>query len=55
MSASSKDVFLESLNRPRITASHKFAIDVQAGLLQAARTKYKDTKDSGLEKDHFGF
>ncbi|NCB10478.1 MAG: N-acetylmuramoyl-L-alanine amidase [Erysipelotrichia bacterium] len=53
MSASSKDVFLESLNRPRITASHKFAIDVQAGLLQAARTKYKDTKDSGVREGPF--
>ncbi|MCB9096479.1 MAG: N-acetylmuramoyl-L-alanine amidase [Aliarcobacter sp.] len=53
MSASSKNVFLESLNRPRITASHKFAIDVQAGLLQAARTKYKDTKDSGVREGPF--
>jgi len=53
MSDSSKDVFLESLNRPRITASHKFAIDVQAGLLQAARTKYKDTNDSGVREGPF--
>lgn len=53
MSESSKSVFLESLNRPRITASHKFAIDVQAGLLQAARTKYKDTKDTGVKEGPF--
>lgn len=53
MSNSSKDVFLESLNRPRITASHKFAIDVQAGLLQSARTKYKDVKDSGVREGPF--
>ncbi|RXI28695.1 N-acetylmuramoyl-L-alanine amidase [Aliarcobacter trophiarum] len=53
MSESSKNVFLESLNRPRITASHKFAIDVQSGLLQAARTKYKDTKDTGVKEGPF--
>lgn len=53
MSESSKSVFLESLNRPRITASHKFAIDVQAGLLQAARSKYKNTNDSGVREGPF--
>ena len=53
MSDSSKSVFLESLNRPRITASHKFAIDVQAGLLQSTRSKYKDTKDSGVREGPF--
>jgi N-acetylmuramoyl-L-alanine amidase len=53
MSASSKDVFLESLNRPRITASHKFAIDVQAGILQSARSKYKDVQDSGVREGPF--
>ncbi|OCL84893.1 N-acetylmuramoyl-L-alanine amidase AmiA precursor [Arcobacter porcinus] len=53
MNNASKDVFLESLNRPRITASHKFAIDVQAGLLQAARSKYKDVNDSGVREGPF--
>ena len=53
MSSSSQSVFLESLNRPRITASHKFAIDVQAGLLQATRSKYKDIKDSGVREGPF--
>lgn len=53
MSEASKSVFLESLNRPRITASHKFAIDVQSGLLQAARTKYKDVNDSGVREGPF--
>ncbi|MGE0050005.1 MAG: N-acetylmuramoyl-L-alanine amidase [Arcobacter sp.] len=53
MSSSSKDVFLESLNRPRITASHKLAIDVQAGILQSARTKYKDVGDSGVREGPF--
>jgi N-acetylmuramoyl-L-alanine amidase len=53
MSDSSKDVFLESLNRPRITASHKLAIDVQAGILQSTRTKYKDINDSGVREGPF--
>ena len=53
MSNSSKDVFLESLNRPRITASHKFAIDIQSGILQSARSKYKDIKDSGVREGPF--
>ena len=53
MSSSSKDVFLESLNRPRITASHKLAIDVQAGLLQSTRSKYKDINDSGVREGPF--
>ena len=41
-----KNVFLESLNRPRISLLIG-AIDVQSGLLQAARTKYKDVRDTG--------
>ncbi len=53
MSNSSKDVFLESLNRPRITASHKLAIDVQSGILQSTRSKYKDVKDSGVKEGPF--
>lgn len=53
MSNSSKDVFLESLNRSRITASHKFAIDVQSGILQSVRSKYKDVNDSGVKEGPF--
>ncbi len=53
MNESTKDTFLESLNRPRITASHKLAIDVQAGILQSARTKYKDINDSGVREGPF--
>jgi N-acetylmuramoyl-L-alanine amidase len=53
MSSSTKSAFLESLNRPRITASHKLAIDVQAGLLQFAHSKYKDIKDSGVREGPF--
>jgi N-acetylmuramoyl-L-alanine amidase len=53
MSASSKSAFLESLNRPRITASHKLSIDVQSGILQSVKTSYKDVKDSGVREGPF--
>ncbi len=53
MSKSSKLVFLESLNRPRITASHKFAIDVQAGMLQSVRKRFSKVKDSGVREGPF--
>lgn len=53
MNESTKDTFLETLNRPRITASHKLAIDVQAGVLQSARTKYRDVNDSGVREGPF--
>ncbi|MFK2822944.1 N-acetylmuramoyl-L-alanine amidase [Arcobacter sp. YIC-80] len=53
MSNSTKAAFLESLNRPRITASHKLAIDVQAGLLQSIKTKYKGVNDSGVREGPF--
>ncbi|MGM0518171.1 MAG: N-acetylmuramoyl-L-alanine amidase family protein [Campylobacterota bacterium] len=53
MSSSSKQAFLESLNRPRITASHKLAIDVQAGLLQSISPHYKGVRDSGVREGPF--
>jgi N-acetylmuramoyl-L-alanine amidase len=53
MSNSTKSAFLESLSRPRITASHKLAIDVQAGMLNQTRTKYKNVKDSGVREGPF--
>jgi len=53
MSSASKNAFLESLNRPRITASHKLAIDIQSGLLQSVKKKYKDVKDSGVREGPF--
>ena len=53
MNSSTKDAFLETLNRPRITASHKLAIDVQAGLLQSAKTKFSDINDSGVREGPF--
>lgn len=53
MSNSTKKAFLESLSRPRITASHKLAIDVQAGMLNQTRTKHKDVVDSGVREGPF--
>lgn len=53
MNSSTKDAFLESLNRPRITASHKLAIDVQAGLLQSVKSKFSDISDSGVREGPF--
>lgn len=53
MSNSTKLAFLESLNRPRITASHKLAIDVQKNMLYNARKQYKDTVDMGVREGPF--
>ncbi len=53
MSSSTKQAFLESLNRPRITASHKLAIDVQAGLLQSVKAHYSGVRDSGVREGPF--
>ncbi|MBS9782311.1 MAG: N-acetylmuramoyl-L-alanine amidase [Arcobacter sp.] len=53
MSNSTKQAFLESLNRPRITASHKLAIDVQAGILQSVKSKYSGIVDSGVREGPF--
>lgn len=53
MSDSTKAAFLESLNRPRITASHKLAIDVHAGMLQSVKKSYNDVKDSGVREGPF--
>ncbi len=53
MSYSTKSVFLESLNRPRITASQKLAIDVQRNTLFTARKQYKDVVDGGVREGPF--
>ena len=53
MSGSTKLAFLESLNRPRITASHKLSIDIQKNMLYNARKIYKDVKDSGVREGPF--
>ena len=53
MSNSTKNAFLESLSRPRITASHKLAIDVQAGMLTQVKTKFNNVEDSGVREGPF--
>ncbi|WP_174247218.1 N-acetylmuramoyl-L-alanine amidase [Arcobacter sp. LA11] len=53
MSYSTKNVFLESLNRPRITASQKLAIDTQRNILFTARSLYKDAVDGGVREGPF--
>lgn len=53
MSGSTKQVFLESLNRPRITASHKLSIDIQRNMLFSTRELYKDVVDGGVREGPF--
>ena len=53
MSGSTKKAFLESLNRPRITASHKLSIDIQRNMLYEARLQYKDVEDGGVREGPF--
>lgn len=53
MSGSTKQAFLESLNRPRITASHKLSIDIQKNMLFNARKIYKNVVDSGVREGPF--
>ena len=53
MSGSTKQAFLESLNRPRITASHKLSIDIQKNMLFSVRKQYKDVVDSGVREGPF--
>ena len=53
MSYSSKNIFLESLNRSRITASHKLAIDIHSNMLYYLRKKYNDIVDLGVREGPF--
>lgn len=53
MSGSSKKAFLESLNRPRITASHKLSIDIQRNMLYSARNIHTDVVDGGVREGPF--
>ncbi len=53
MDAFSKETFLNFLNREKIVASNKLAIDVQRGMLSYARSKYKDTVDGGVKEAPF--
>lgn len=53
MDAFSKETFLNFLNREKIVASNKLAIDVQRGMLGYAKSKYKDTTDGGVKEAPF--
>ncbi len=53
MSGSTKQAFLESLNRPRITASHKLSIDIQRNMLFSVRKQHKDVVDGGVREGPF--
>ncbi len=53
MDVFSKETFLNFLNREKIVASNKLAIDVQRGMLKYAKSKYKDTTDGGVKEAPF--
>ncbi|RXJ67748.1 N-acetylmuramoyl-L-alanine amidase [Halarcobacter ebronensis] len=53
MSGSTQKAFLESLNRPRITASHKLSIDIQRNMLYETRLLHKDVEDGGVREGPF--
>lgn len=53
MDYSTKSSFLTILNRPKITASQKLAIDVQKNILYKLRKTYKNVNDSGVREGPF--
>jgi len=53
MNYSSKNSFLTVLNRGKITASNKLAIDVQKNMLHTLRKSYKHVNDSGVREGPF--
>jgi len=53
MDAFSKETFLNFLNREKIVASNKLAIDIQRAMLSYAKSKYKDTTDGGVKEAPF--
>ncbi len=53
MAYSSKNIFLMTQNRAKITASNKLALDVQNNLLYKLKSKYRDIKDNGVRKGPF--
>lgn len=48
-----KDSFLNFLNREKILASNKLAIDIQQGMLRMLRSHYAKVKDGGVRKGPF--
>lgn len=53
MGYGSKDIFLMTLNRAKINASQRLALDVQNNLLHNVRKKYRYIKDNGVRKGPF--
>lgn len=49
----SKQTFLNFLNREKIIASHKLAIDIQSFTLSSVKTKYKNAVDGGVREAPF--
>jgi N-acetylmuramoyl-L-alanine amidase len=50
---SSQNALLTIMNRSKITASNKLAIDIQRYMLHEARKSYKDTTDNGVREGPF--
>ncbi len=50
---SSQNALLTIMNRSKITASNKLAIDIQKYMLHEARKTYKDTTDNGVREGPF--
>ncbi|MGE4455526.1 MAG: N-acetylmuramoyl-L-alanine amidase [Arcobacteraceae bacterium] len=50
---SSQTALLTIMNRSKITASNKLAIDIQRYMLHEARKTYKDTTDNGVREGPF--
>ncbi len=48
-----KNNFLNFLNREKIVASNKLAIDIQRGMLSTLQEKYSDVKDNGVREGPF--
>jgi len=53
MGNSTKQVFLESLNRAKITASNKLSIDIHKNVLFSTRKIYKNVRDMGVREAPF--
>ena len=49
----SKQTFLHTINNHRLIASSKLAVDIQAGMVDSVRTKYKNIVDGGVKDGPF--
>lgn len=49
----SKQTFLHTINNHRLIASSKLAVDIQAGMVDSVRTKYKHIIDGGVKDGPF--